>query len=319
MDEGAREEVRPEARASQPGVSFAPGEVVRGDPPCLVCGYSLRSLAVAAQCPECGTPVERSLRGIYLGYSSPDYVRTMRRGITLVEASLLLQIALIACAVVVSSVAAFGGALTAAKTGKPPLAGMAASWQMAQQIAGSLVKLMTLLGWWMFSTPDPALMARDPGFKSRRLLRAFLSVSVVMSVAGLVASTFPGLKASLVPAGAAGAGRAGFVWTPGLIAALSVVGLVGVASLTMQLLGFIASMTYMMHLSRRLPDARLEKQAERYRWLLPVVCVGGIIMCMLGPLVAFIMYVVQIDGWRRRMGELVMTGQGEDRTETAGG
>jgi hypothetical protein len=96
----------------------------------------------------------------------------------------------------------------------------------------------------------------------------------------------------------------GSALTPGVIAMLSVVGLVGLLGGVAQLVGFFASMTYMMRLARRLPDAAMERQAYLYRWLLPVVYVAGLIVCGLGPLAAFVMYIIQIDTWRRRLRDL---------------
>ena len=68
------------------------GEVVLDDRPCLACGYNLRSLPTTGKCPECGAPVERSLRGVLLRYSSPTYLARLRRGILLVEVAIGLQI-----------------------------------------------------------------------------------------------------------------------------------------------------------------------------------------------------------------------------------
>lgn len=311
MEEGSPEQVKSEVQVLQPGVWPAPGQVVSDDRPCLVCGYNLRSMAVSAQCPECGTPVERSLRGILLRYSSPDYVATMRRGITLVEASLVLQILMVVVGIAVMGVFIGTGTIgprgAGTGTGAPRFAGAPVVFQQVQQLVTALVRGMTLLGWWMFSTPDPALLARDPGHGARRILRIFLACSAVLSLAGFVAGMLPGLKAQV--AAAAGTGMFS-------MATFGVLALIGLAGAVAQLVGFIASMNYMMQLARRIPDAKMERQAERYRWLLPVIYVPGILACGLGPLVAFVMYLLQIDGWRRRMKDL---GRGVLEEEAAAG
>ncbi len=69
-------------------------------------------------------------------------------------------------------------------------------------------------------------------------------------------------------------------------------------------MGFIATMNYMSQLARRIPDAPLEVKSRRYRWLLPVVYVVGMLFCGVGPLAALIMYALLIDDWRRRLGRL---------------
>ena len=96
-----------------------------------------------------------------------------------------------------------------------------------------------------------------------------------------------------------------------------VLGLIGLAAGLTQLVGFIASMNYMMHLARRVPDAEMERRAGMYRWLLPVIYVAGSIVCV-GPLVAFIMYLLQIDAWRRRMNDLGRAVMDEELVRTGG-
>jgi hypothetical protein len=281
---------------------LSPDDRVPDDRPCLVCGYNLRSIAVSGHCPECGTPVERSLRGILLRYSAPDYVAMLRRGITLVEASLFLQIVVGIVGVVVMFAIMGLGAKAAASAPAPPggkpaapgFAGPGLAYEMAKQGAEALVKLLTLGGWWMFSTPDPALTTQDPAYRSRRLLRVFLAISAAFSLASVIVGMFPALRAPLMPGPAVPAGMA---------SAITYVAILGLLGGGAQLLGFIFSMNYMAHLSRRIPDAAMEKQAKMYRWLLPVIYVFGMVVCV-GPLAAFIMYVVQIDTWRRRLRDL---------------
>jgi predicted RNA-binding Zn-ribbon protein involved in translation (DUF1610 family) len=48
---------------------------LNSDLACVICGYRLRGLATNACCPECGTPIERSLRGDELSSASPQWIK----------------------------------------------------------------------------------------------------------------------------------------------------------------------------------------------------------------------------------------------------
>ena len=51
-----------------------------GDPLCVHCGYNLRGLSTDRKCPECGTPIAKSLRGDLLSSADPDWLRRLHRG-----------------------------------------------------------------------------------------------------------------------------------------------------------------------------------------------------------------------------------------------
>ncbi|MHC4415206.1 MAG: hypothetical protein ACYS0G_07980 [Planctomycetota bacterium] len=57
--EGDTLEPLPEPDPPRRARDLAGGEVI-----CSRCGYDLRGLSAAGTCPECGTPVERSLHGL---------------------------------------------------------------------------------------------------------------------------------------------------------------------------------------------------------------------------------------------------------------
>src|SRR5690554_3779929 len=51
---------------------------------CVTCGYDLRALAPDRACPECGTPVERSMRSDLLIDAEPRWLRKLILGQRLV-------------------------------------------------------------------------------------------------------------------------------------------------------------------------------------------------------------------------------------------
>ena len=60
---------------------------------CLRCGYNLRGLFPGGRCPECGTPVKRSVSPPLLERVDPRWVRAAARGTGLVSVGLLVWLA----------------------------------------------------------------------------------------------------------------------------------------------------------------------------------------------------------------------------------
>jgi len=138
--------------------------VVTDPRPCLQCGYSLQGLRADGVCPECGAAVARSLQGNLLEYSSPAFVTRLSRG------AMCVLVGLIMLAVwVVSHIIG-----VARMAGAEPLFGIVS-------LAGSA---LGLAGWWLLSTPDPALMGEDKTISARRILRIALVASFAMFVVG---------------------------------------------------------------------------------------------------------------------------------------
>jgi hypothetical protein len=51
------------------------------DTPCGECGYNLRGLTVENLCPECGTPISKSMHRGLLRYSHPNYIWKLKRAV----------------------------------------------------------------------------------------------------------------------------------------------------------------------------------------------------------------------------------------------
>lgn len=80
-------------------VTQGAGEVVGDDRPCLVCGYNLRMLPLAGQCPECGTPVAVTPEAVNLLAAPRSHLQWLRVG------AVLMLIAVAAFGAVVLTVA----------------------------------------------------------------------------------------------------------------------------------------------------------------------------------------------------------------------
>jgi len=266
--------------------------------PCRQCGYDLRSLAADGACPECGSPIRNSLRGFLLEYASPDYLRSLRHGATLVE---------------ISKIASFvGGFLVFFAFGA---IGIYQSIQgkiltafdnlgVYSQFSEVAFMLGSTVGMWWLTAPDPgATQDEDP--RARRLIRAALVASLIAHALSTIAKYTPALAAMGIPVTAAPTASyqnnpyaALSVFTsPGFVA----ITLIGLLHLAAYLTGYIATMVYFRTLAARLKDPTLDARAKMMLWLGPLLYTVGAIFCGLGPLAASIIYIYLIDRIRTKL------------------
>jgi hypothetical protein len=117
-------------------------------------------------CPECGVPIERSLRGDLLVYSEPEYIRKLLAGVRLVLWSTATLILLVVAAILIM----FNDAWTLLQ-----VAGLA--------MLGTL--LAFVVGWWLITWPDVGQLSSNKGQRPRRIVR--YSLVAVVAVVGAVA------------------------------------------------------------------------------------------------------------------------------------
>lgn len=83
----SQEQATPDAPAAN-AHEATPYTLVAHSRPCLACFYDLLGTPVTAACPECGAPVETSVRAPVLRDASPEYLRAVKLGLILVINSL---------------------------------------------------------------------------------------------------------------------------------------------------------------------------------------------------------------------------------------
>ncbi|MFG0251970.1 MAG: hypothetical protein ACF8NJ_03755 [Phycisphaerales bacterium JB038] len=260
--------IKPEPIEPQPPAGTM--RLEREDVFCRQCGYNLRGLTPEGKCPECGTPIERSLRGNLLVYSSPEYLTKLHQGVFLILAAIVAQIILTVLAIVLMAAVGLQGASTAGV-------------QLVLNGLGIAVSVASWYGWWLFSSPDPAFVGLERGNAARRVVR----VAVMLIAALTIAQT-----------GMSYAVNSGTAVSTLSLALLTLVGLLSLAaSATM----FFASMLYMRWLTPRIPDPKLFERSKMYMWLLPILVTVGAIACGLGPLVALILYWNHFEFTRRHI------------------
>lgn len=77
---------------------------------------------------------------------------------------------------------------------------------------------------------------------------------------------------------------------------------------------FFAAMLYVRWLARRVPDGRLHDKAKRFMWLGPVLYTVGIVLLMLGPLIALVMYWNMLDKLRKHIKAMLPDGHEQPAT-----
>ncbi|MFG0275285.1 MAG: hypothetical protein ACF8QF_09525 [Phycisphaerales bacterium] len=271
-------------------VTTAPPGRRAGPVHCVECAYDLTGLPTDAVCPECATPVERSLRGALLANAGDAYLHTIRNGARLVVTALLASVVLTLATIAATFSFGFAGALGA--PGAPPPTGVVSTLMyinLGSAIGGVALAFLSFAGWWFLTQPDPAFTGRDKGQTARRLVRIAVAIRAAVTLAQLPVTLFA--------SGALAAPAA----SP--IVLLSIVG--GLAAAGAWALQFFASMRYIQWLAKRIPDQPMHRTAGLYMWLLPLVYVLGAICLGLGPLVAFILYLVLLDQLRRQISRTI--------------
>lgn len=242
------------------------------DVPCRNCGYNLRGLKRDENCPECGRPVMQSLMGDALVYSSPEYVTNVLRGLSAVIAGYLLYFVGIVGGI---SVGIHAGMATGGNL--PP-------WiEIGITIFFMLASMVMIAGWWLFTSPDPALAPTETRQVARRWIRGAAIVQLTLTIIDFMVQTLA-------------LGRTTGPMTTPSVAAYSVLGISsGIAGIVL----FFSSLSYVAFLARRVPNPQLAERAMQYRWVLPLIYIVGLCACGIGPLIAVIMYIVMLNNLRQ--------------------
>lgn len=156
-----------------PGAWLAPtpSGPIEQDVACRKCSYNLRGLTADGRCPECGTAVGYSLQGDLLRFCDPNWVETLRRGavmfiwgIVLIFVGILGAIAL-AVSTESSSALVFG------------------------RVVVVLGYILSTIGWWLLTQPDPSGLGEDRYGTARKIIRVSLIVGVAQSVLSVILLT----------------------------------------------------------------------------------------------------------------------------------
>jgi hypothetical protein len=144
---------------------------VAWDVPCQGCGYNLRGLPAAGQCPECGAPAAASLRGNLLQFSRPEWIRQLSRGarLSMWGAGLTLLTAVVGIPVLIFTRRARG----------------------LFQLVMIVGRVVGWTGGWLLTEPDPSGKGEDEYGTSRKVIRWCLGLEVGRQVLSLVRNFAP--------------------------------------------------------------------------------------------------------------------------------
>ncbi len=251
----------------------AHGPVVVGSPPCTGCGYNLDGLPLTGVCPECGKPVELSLRGELLRYASPAFVRAVDLGLTLILTAILAYAALWIASIVISIFA---------RSTLYKFTGLDLLVQGLMLLPSGLF----ILGYWKFTTPDPGFTGRERPNSARIVARTAACVSTAAKLGSVIFK----LAASSIGGGLPTVVLGGLLWILDIAAWATL---------------YFAMALYVRWVARRIPDQAVISQARTYFWLLPVLFIVGAPFCGLGPLIALILYATMLQSLRARTKEVL--------------
>lgn len=177
--------------SSLPPVRLDANGRIDQDLPCVKCGYNLRCLTEAGLCPECATPVGRSLTGDYLRFRDPAWVATLASGMNWIVWGIIVGIG--------------GGLLGGIAIGSLRGAGAPGVMFLLPFLQFGL-STISIVGYWKVTTPDPGRSGEEIGITARKLVR-FAQISswlgipigqVLESISGILSAVFS------IPAGLLG-------------------------------------------------------------------------------------------------------------------
>jgi hypothetical protein len=254
---------------STPASTVSP--IVEGAAACNRCSYSLVGLPISGVCPECGQPVAASLRGFLLQFASPDYIATVRSGLSFILNGILLQILLMVVGVVLAFAFRGAGGVTLLLMG------------------GNLVcALIIFLGYLKATEADPSFVGTDRPTGARNVVR--------IAAVAQIALTFPAIALELL----------GGTMDPGLKSILT--GIVSLLSMIAWAVQFFAMMLYTRWLGSRVPDHWIIKRTKTYMWLLPLLTTVGVVLVGLGPIIALVLYWNLLDRMRKHLKSIESSG-----------
>lgn len=230
-------------------------------------------------CPECGTSIALSLGESTLANASPEYLRTVRRGLSFVLNGILLMVVAVVGGIVLNGVLVSAGML----------APDAADLLLRGLMFG--VSVILTLGYFWYTTPDPGQVARETTRSARVVVRTVVLIQAALSLANLALTFIAGVSP----------GTANIVEM--------VVGALWLVTQALWAVQFFAVMRYTRWLATRAPDHFVIRRTRRYMWLLPVLYIPGIALFGLGPLIALVMYWNLLDRLRKHFKAIVKTGR----------
>ncbi len=207
------------------------GQQIDFDLNCVRCGYNLRGISAIGRCPECGEPVETTLRPDLLHMADPDWLGKLRKGSNWLIAAIVMNLAMIPIGMVI------GIATVASSIGQGGTLPMPALIFLS--VLGLIITGVYAVAVWNLSEPETDV------FEIRTSCKLMRWLIVPAMLIGIV-TEFLNISGQ----------------TPLLYAAAGIDFLTSI----MMLVGFLAGLWYLRHLADRIPEPSLAKQTMTVYW-----------------------------------------------------
>ena len=150
---------------------------ISADLPCQRCQYNLRGLSPDGRCPECFTPVSRSVHRDLLRYAEPEYVKKLARGSRWILRGVTVGLICLIGSFVLGLVASLSG-----------VGGFAEDLLIVLVLIAAIVFVLAFIavvwGIWCLTVPQPNVFATGKRDATRRLVRIYLLVAFLGVVVG---------------------------------------------------------------------------------------------------------------------------------------
>lgn len=219
---------------SQPEPTHEPADqcALDFDLECVTCGYNLRGAKPTGACPECGTPVETTLRPDLLHQADIGWLADLKKGSHWLVIGVVLSLLMIPVGMITGIVSAMG--LGAQSSSAMPIGAL-----VPLTILGLGVSITYSVGVWFLTKPEPD---RATDHTSRKIARWLILPGLII---GLFAEFF------------------NIVGTP---SAVLVGATIDTITTIVVLIGFLAGMLYLRTLANRIPEPSLAKQTTTVYW-----------------------------------------------------
>jgi hypothetical protein len=199
---------------------------------CVTCGYNLRSALSTGTCPECGEPVDTSLRPDLLHMAQPAWLGKLRKGMNWLVTAIVMSLIMIPVVFIIA-IATEVAAGPNANSAMPTIA------LIFIGVLGTIITITYIIAVWLITEPESDIYDNRV---SRTLARCLI---------------LPGMALSLVSQAFSFSNQN---------AAMTVGGWIDLISTVMLLVGFLASLWYLRQLANRIPEPGLARQTMIVFW-----------------------------------------------------
>ena len=146
---------------------------IENDLSCMICGYNLRALPPAGQCPECGTDIARSTQGDLLKFADRKWVGSVYRGTCLLAIADGLFVICVLALIVFPFILLAVSNLTASNI-------VGATFVIGVRVCFMAAIVLMIVGVWLVTKQEPRVSLTEQAASNRRVARAAVVLLLVL-------------------------------------------------------------------------------------------------------------------------------------------